>query len=81
VGVPTAENNPVLLQSGMKIRKTQTLSGGTRKTGDAIYYAKCGRRHLVFPLSSVLGVQKGWVHFIQCHTIPGSHGVSGNRQM
>jgi hypothetical protein len=82
VGVPTAENYPVPLQSGIKIRKsTQTLSGGTRETGDAIYCAKCGRRHLIFLLSIVLGVQKGWIHFIQCHIIPCCHGISGNRQM
>jgi hypothetical protein len=82
VGVPTVENNPLPLQSGMKIRKsTQTLSGGTRETGDAIYYAKCGRRHLIFLPSSALGVQKGWIHFIQCHIIPCPHGVTGNQQI
>ena len=59
----------------------QTVSGGTRETANVIYYTKYGRRHLILLLSIALGVQKGWIHFIQCHIMPCYHGFGGNQQL
>jgi len=66
----------------MKIEKSaQAVSGGTRETAYAIYYTKCGRRLLILLLSIALGVQKGWIHFIQCHIMPCYQGFGGNWQI
>jgi hypothetical protein len=62
-------------------KSTQTVPGGTRHTAYAIYYMKCGRRHLILLLSIALGVQKGWIHFIQCHIMSCCHGFSGNQHI
>jgi len=69
----------------MKIRKINTDYIWRHQRDGKCYLLyemwQCGRRHLILLLSIVLGVQKGWIHFIQCHIMPCYCGFGGNRQI
>jgi hypothetical protein len=42
---------------------------------------KCGGKYLILLLSIALGVQKGWINFIQWHIMPCYYGFGGNWQI